>query len=131
MSAGSALYGLGKDELIAMREILPTWSENNTIIGVYEDGKYKYIDFSHGFFYDTMIQPVNTIVANNEQAKAANEDDPLIIGFANGLSKAMGKILEPFISESIWIQAVADVITRNGVKANGSLVYIQKIVAGD
>ena len=79
MSAGSALYGLGKDEIIAMREILPTWSEDNTIIGVRdEDGKYKYIDFSHGFFYDTMIQPVNTIVANVEKAKAANEDDPLI-----------------------------------------------------
>jgi hypothetical protein len=70
-----------------------------------------------------MIQPVNTIVANTEQAKAANDDDPLIVGFANGLTKAMCKILEPFISESIWIQAVADVTTRNGVKANGSLVW--------
>ena len=36
MSAGSALYGLGKEKVIAMREILPTWSEDNTIIGVYE-----------------------------------------------------------------------------------------------
>jgi len=106
-----------------MREILPTWSEDNTIIGVYEDGKYKYIDFSHGFFYDTMIQPVNTIVANTEQAKAANDDDPLIVGFANGLTKAMGKVLEPFISESIWIQAVGDVTFRNGIKANGSPVW--------
>ena len=53
---------------------------------MYEDGKYKYIDFSHGFFYDTMIQPVNTIVANIEKAKQANEDDPLITGFVNGLT---------------------------------------------
>ena len=51
-----------------MREILPVWSEDNTIIGVYEDGKYKYIDFSHGCFYDTMIQPINTIVANVEKS---------------------------------------------------------------
>ena len=123
MSAGSALYGLGKEKIIAMREILPTWSEDNTIIGVYEDGKYKYIDFSHGFFYDTMIQPVNTIVANVEKAKAANEDDPLIIGFANGLSRALGKVLEPFFSESIWVGAVADVMIRNGIKDNGSPVW--------
>ena len=123
MSAGSALYGLGKEKVIAMREILPTWSEDNTIIGVYEDGKYKYIDFSHGFFYDTMIQPVNTIVANVEKAKAANEDDPLIIGFANGLSRALGKVLEPFFSESIWVGAVADVMIRNGIKDNGSPVW--------
>ena len=123
MSAGSALYGLGKEKVIAMREILPTWSEDNTIIGVYEDGKYKYIDFSHGFFYDTMIQPVNTIVANVEKAKAADEDDPLIVGFANGLSRALGKVLEPFFSESIWVGAVADVMIRNGIKDNGSPVW--------
>jgi hypothetical protein len=123
MSAGSALYGLGKEKIIAMREILPTWSEDNTIIGVYEDGKYKYIDFSHGFFYDTMIQPVNTIVANVEKAKAANEDDPLITGFAEGLSRALGKVLEPFFSESIWVGAVADVMIRNGIKDNGSPVW--------
>ena len=106
-----------------MREILPVWSEDNTIIGVYEDGKYKYIDFSHGFFYDTMIQPVNTIVANVEKAKQANEDDPLIVGFVNGLTRAMGKVLEPFFSESIWFGAVADVMIRNGIKDNGSPVW--------
>ena len=123
MSAGSALYGLSKDKIIAMREILPIWSEDNTIIGVYENGKYKYIDFSHGFFYDTIIQPVNTIVANTERAKAANEDDPLIVGFVNGLTRATGKVLEPFFSESIWFGAVSDVLIRNGIKDNGSPVW--------
>ena len=123
MSAGSALYGISKDKIIAMREILPIWSEDNTIIGVYENGKYKYIDFSHGFFYDTMIQPVNTIVANTERAKAANEDDPLIVGFVNGLTRATGKVLEPFFSESIWFGAVSDVLIRNGIKDNGSPVW--------
>ena len=123
MTAGSALYGITKDKITAMREILPIWSEDNTIIGIYEDGKYKYIDFSHGFFYDTMIQPVNTIVSNIERAKAANEDDPLIVGFANGLTRALGKVLEPFFSESIWFGAVTDILLRNGVKDNGSPVW--------
>ena len=123
MKAGSALYGITREKLTAMREILPVWSEDNTIIGVYEDGKYKYIDFSHGFFYDTMIQPVNTIVANVEKAKQANEDDPLITGFVNGLTRAMGKVLEPFFTESIWFGAVADVMIRNGIKDNGSPVW--------
>jgi len=123
MKAGSALYGITREKLTAMREILPTWSEDNTIIGVYENGDYKYIDFSHGFFYDTMIQPVNTIVANVEKAKLANEDDPLIVGFVNGLTRAMGKVLEPFFTESIWFGAVADVMIRNGIKDNGSPVW--------
>ena len=34
-----------------------------------------------------MIQPVNTIVANVEKAIEANEDDPLITGFVNGLTQ--------------------------------------------
>jgi hypothetical protein len=123
MTAGSALYGITKDKITAMREILPIWSEDNTIIGLYEDGKYKYIDFSHGFFYDTMIQPVNTIISNIERAKAADEDDPLIVGFANGLTRALGKVLEPFFSESIWFGAVTDILLRNGVKDNGSPVW--------
>ena len=126
IAAGKALaglYGITREQLSAMREILPVWSEDNTILPVYENGKYKYIDFSNGFFYDTMIQPVNTIVANVEKAKFANEDDPLIVGFANGLTKAMGKVLEPFVSESIWFGAVADVLIRNGIKDNGSPVW--------
>ena len=123
MKAGSALYGITREKLAAIREVLPVWSEDNTIIGVYENGDYKYIDFSHGFFYDTMIQPVNTIVANVEKAKLANEDDPLIVGFVNGLTRAMGKVLEPFFSESIWFGAVADVMIRNGIKDNGSPVW--------
>ena len=123
VKAGSALYGVGREALNAMREILPVWSEDNTIIGIYEDGQYKYIDFSHGFFYDTMINPVNTILANVEKVKMANDDDPLIVGFANGLTRAMGKVLEPFFSESIWFGAVTDVLLRNGVKDNGSPVW--------
>ena len=119
----AGLYGITREQLSAMREILPVWSEDNTILPVYENGKYKYIDFSNGFFYDTMIQPVNTIVANVEKAKFANEDDPLIVGFANGLTRAMGKVLEPFVSESIWFGAVADVLIRNGIKENGSPVW--------
>ena len=123
MKAGSALYGIGREKLAAMREILPTWSEDNTIIGVYENGKYKYIDFSHGFFYDTMIAPVNTVVVKVDQAKRQDEDGPLVEGLLTGITKAMGKVLEPFVSESIWLQAVADVTLRNGVKQNGSPVW--------
>ena len=33
MKAGSALYGITRDKITAMREILPVWSEDNTIIG--------------------------------------------------------------------------------------------------
>jgi hypothetical protein len=54
--------------------MLPTWSEDNTILPVYENGKYKYIDFSHGFFYDTMTQPVQTVLSGVQK----NPDQPLV-----------------------------------------------------
>ena len=34
------LYGITRDQLSAIREVLPTWSEDNTILPVYENGKF-------------------------------------------------------------------------------------------
>ena len=65
------LYGITRDQVNALREVLPTWSEDNTILPVYEDGKYKYIDFSHGFFYDTMIATcANYIISSTKKSRS-------------------------------------------------------------
>ena len=62
--------------------MLPTWSEDNTILPIYENGKYKYIDFSHGFFYDTMTQPVQTVLSSVQ-----NPDQPLVPSLLEGMVK--------------------------------------------
>ena len=121
------LYGITRDQLSAIREVLPTWSEDNTILPVYENGKYKYVDFSHGFFYDTMIQPVQTTLAGVQR----NPDAPLVPQLMDGLVKSTGKVFEPFVSESIWIGVVLDLYSRGGKTKEGRQIWNPREPEGD
>jgi len=119
VEAFRGLYGITREQLTALREVLPTWSEDNTILPIYEDGQYKYIDFSHGFFYDTMIQPAQTVISGVQK----DIDEPLVPTILTGMTKAMGKVLEPFIQESIWFGAMADIFIRGGVDKEGRKLW--------
>jgi hypothetical protein len=121
------LYGITRDQLNAIREVLPTWSEDNTILPIYEDGKYKYIDFSHGFFYDTMIQPAQTTLATVQR----NPDAPLVPMILESMTKAMGKVLEPFVQEAIWTSTVFDLFVRGGVTKDGRRIFNERDELGD
>jgi len=121
------LYGVTREQLNAIREVLPTWSEDNTILPIYEDGKYKYIDFSHGFFYDTMIQPAQTTLSTVQRDPNA----PLVPMILEGMTKAMGKVLEPFIQEAIWTATVLDIFVRGGETRDGRRVFNERDALGD
>ena len=121
------LYGVTRDQLNAIREVLPTWSEDNTILPIYEDGKYKYIDFSHGFFYDTMIQPAQTTLSTVQ----IDPNAPLVPSILDGMVKAMGKVLEPFVQEAIWTSTVFDIFVRKGVTKDGRRVFNERDELGD
>ena len=123
------LYGISRDQLSAIREVLPTWSEDNTILPVYEDGKYKYIDFSHGFFYDTMLQPVQTTLSQVQ--KGITSEEALVPALLNGITRSFGKILEPFIQEAIWTGAVLDIFARKGVTNDGRKIWNDRDELGD
>ena len=90
--------------------MLPEWSKDSTILPIYEDGKYKYVDFSHGFFYDTAVNPVQSVLAEVDK----RGDEPLMPGLITGLNRAMARLVDPFISESIWFGTVADLFIRDG-----------------
>jgi len=121
------MYGITREQLSAIREVLPTWSEDNTILPIYEDGKYKYIDFSHGFFYDTMIQPAQTTLATVQR----NPNAPLVPTILDSMVKAGGKVLEPFIQEAIWTSTVLDIFVRNGKTKDGRTVFNPRDALGD
>ena len=122
-----ALYGVSREKVAAMRELLPSFSKDNTILPVYENGKYKYIDFSHGFFYDTLLNPVQSVLANVE----AKDEEPLIKGLATGMAKAMSSFMEPFVSESIYLGVVLDLFARNGVTRKGTRIFNERDSIGN
>ena len=121
------LYGITRETLEAIREVLPTWSEDDTILPVYEDGKYKYIDFSHGFFYDTMTAPVQTVLTKVQM----NPDQPLMPMMLEGMAKAVGKVMQPFVQESIWTSVVLDLLARGGETREGKQIWNKRALDGD
>ena len=99
----SQAYGFTKEKLMALREFVPYFSENSTLLPVYEDGKYKYIDFSRAFFYDVVTAPVQTAFTEMNR----REDEAVIPSLAIGLAKAFAQLADPFVSESIWISGIS------------------------
>ena len=122
-----ALYGITRDQLDAIREFVPNWSKDNVILPVYENGKYKYVDFSHGFFYDTMTAPVTAVVNKVDEL----DEKPLLEGLTKGMIRAFGKAIQPFVSESIYVGAVADIFMRNGIDENGNRVFNPRDTLGN
>ena len=107
------IYDFTEDELMALKRFLPKWSKNSTILPMRDDeGNLKYIDFSHGFAYDTITRPVQTIL--NKVAAGETDEEGLTESFIKGLAVATKELGEPFISESIWTEAFLDLIARGG-----------------
>ena len=117
--AARALYGVLRPEVTAMREMLPEWSADSTIIPIKRDGKYYYVDFSHGFFYDTVSQIPATVISQVDR----NEQEPIVTGVAKGIFNAVGQLVDPFISESIYIGTALDIFVRNGTRDDGTRIW--------
>ena len=125
-----ALYDITEDELKAMKRFLPEWSQNSTIIPIRkENGDLMYVDFSHGNAYDTLARPFVTLL-NNVQ-KGEDNEKALLDSFARGSIEAFGELSDPFISESIFTEAMNDIWFRGGRTQDGRQLYTDQTAAGD
>lgn len=52
-------------------------------------------------------------------------------GFVKGVQEAAGEVADPFISESIFTEALFDLTTRGGRTADGRELYTDETPAGD
>jgi len=125
-----AIYNVTEEEIQALRQFVPEWSKNSTLIPIKtDDGELRYIDFSHSNAYDVIARPYRTLV-NNIIAGEAN-DQTLLSGFVDGVTEASAEIMNPFISESIWTEATADIIVRGGRTKEGRQLYTDQTPAGN
>ena len=116
------LYNVSNEELSALKQFLPEWSKNSTILPIRdEDGDLKYVDFSHGNAYDTAIRPLQTLL-NNIQA-GMEDEDVLMKGVLKGMAEAAGELASPFISEAIYTEAMLDIVARGGKTREGRQIY--------
>ena len=125
-----ALYDVTDEELAALRRFVPEWSKNSTILPSRdEDGNLRYTDFSHSNAYDVVARPFRTLF--NEVMEGEKNDRLLLQSFVSGAGQAGAEIMNPFISESIWTEAVADIIIRGGRTEDGRQLYTDQTSAGD
>ena len=125
VAAAQAIYDVSKEELDAMRRYVPQWSKNSVLVPFKdEEGNLSYVDFSHLNAYDTLTRPIQTVI--NAVESGRQDKDGIMDDFILGLIESTKELGEPFISESIWTEALQDVapiLGRGGVAADGREIY--------
>jgi hypothetical protein len=121
------LNDISDDQLEAMRRYVPEWSKNSVLIPFKnKDGEFSYVDFSHLNAYDTLTRPIQTVV--NAVNSGRPDKDGIMDDFILGLIESTKEIGQPFISESIWTEALQDIapiLGRGGRDAAGREIYNQ------
>jgi hypothetical protein len=128
--AFAAIYDVTDEEREALRRYVADWSKNSTLLPIKdEEGNFKYIDFSHANAYDTLVRPIQTIL--NQVADGRTDEDGMMDDFIAGMFGSMKEFAQPFISESIWTEAVTDIIARGGRTRDGFQVFNPQDTSGD
>jgi len=128
--AFAAIYDVTDDEREALRRYVADWSKNSTLLPIKdEEGNFKYVDFSHANAYDTLVRPIQTIL--NQVADGRTDENGMMDDFIAGMFGSMSEFAQPFISESIWTEAVADIVARGGRTRDGFQVFNPQDTSGD
>ena len=119
----SAIYDVTRDERDAIRRYVADWSKNSVLLPLRdkETGKLSYVDFSHMNAYDTVTRPLQTIL--NKVAAGEQDKDGMIDDFILGVLESSKELAMPFITESIWTEALADLYFRKGRTQEGFKVF--------
>ena len=86
-----------------------------------ETGELSYSDWSHNNVYDTLTRPFTTVLRNVQEG--IEDEEVLMKGFLEGLKQATAETANPFIGESIFTEALNDILFRGGVTKDGYRLY--------
>ncbi len=113
--------GVSNEQLNALREYLPEWSKDSTLIPIKQGNQLYYIDFSHTNAYDILTQPLRS--AMNGFDAARDQGQGVLQSFDDGAIRATSKFLSPFVEESIAFEFMADVFLRGGESREGRRIW--------
>ena len=115
------------------RSLSAPWDSRAAILPVntWKDGKGKAINFSYFSPYDVVIQPIRAALKTLEEGKLKQQDaDVVAFNLFLGQDGPVRKLLDPFVSDSIALERISDVIPsgilvggRGGVTKTGKVVY--------
>ena len=115
------------------RSLSAPWDSRAAIMPInsWKDGKGKAINFSYFSPYDVVTQPVKAGLKTLEEGKLKQQDaDVVAFNLFLGPDGPVRKLIDPFVSESIALERISDVIPsgiilggRGGVTKTGKQVY--------
>ena len=123
IKGSQAIYGVTQEEADAARDFVAPWSKNSQLIFVKDPdtGELYYTDWSKNNVYDTLTRPFQSLLTNIQQG--IEDEEVLLKGFIEGITKAAGETASPFISESIYSEAFADIMLRGGRTREGQELW--------
>ena len=121
-----AINGVSDEESEAGRDFVAPWSKNSQLLWFKdpETGELYYSDWSSNNVYDTLTRPFQTVLRNIQEG--VEDEEVLLKGFVQGLTEAAAEIANPFIGESIFTEAVGDIIARGGRTKDGNQLYTEE-----
>jgi hypothetical protein len=121
---GKQLSQFTDEDMEALRRFVPSWSENSLLIPTGKDkktGKVSYMDLSYIYPYDSLLRPLRTVF--NEMAKGEITDENMTKRLLDGGIIGMAELVKPFLSEAIYVEAMADLLVRGGRTREGNQVF--------
>ena len=131
IKGSQAIYGVTQEEADAARDFVAPWSKNSQLIFVKDPdtGELYYTDWSKNNVYDTLTRPFQSLLTNIQQG--VEDEEVLLKGFIEGIAKAAGETASPFISESIYSEAFADIMLRGGRTREGQELWTDRTPLGE
>jgi len=115
------MTGVSNETINSLREFLPEWSQNSTLIPIKQNGQIFYIDYSHSNAYDFLTRPLRA--AMNGINQGITDEKGLTSAVMQGAIDAGKEFLQPFASEAIITEYYLDIFARGGETKDGVRVW--------
>jgi hypothetical protein len=129
--------GVNEDQINAYkRSFAPDYDKNSSLMpySPIKDNILKIVNFSYSDVFDTVKKPVRAAIANLDKIKSAKDIDDFVF---NATIDATKELIKPFISETIALKPVLDVLpegvplARGGKTIEGNRIYSETDSAMD
>jgi hypothetical protein len=119
------LYGGTEEVEAAIRTLsLPEFSKGTSLfITRDKDGTWKYIDASGAFVYDTVTNPIQSLIAQTTEDRVMKPGTPLKVSVYKGLAQGFKRFVAPYFEPSIWYETMLTILARDGVTAEGNKLW--------
>src|SRR5210317_2385423 len=131
IKGSQAIFGVSNEEADAANDFVAPWAEDSQKIYMRdpETDELYYINWSQNNVYDTLTRPFQSVLRNIQQG--IEDEEVLLQGFMRGIAEAAGQTASPFISESIYTEAFADIMLRGGRTREGQELYNENTPTGE